>query len=625
MPACPSATGTSGTLSNGRHKPAGLSAWLPMLFPFLRWVRLVDRTSLRVDFLAGLTGAVVVLPQGVAFATIAGMPPEYGLYAGIVPAIIAALWGSSWHLVSGPTTAASIVVFSSLSVFAEPASADYVRLALTLTLMVGILELVMGMARLGTLVNFISHSVVIGFTAGAAILIASNQFKHFFGLDIPRGLHFHEVVGTLLLSFERINPYVTGVGVFTLVVGLFMKRYVPRFPYMIAAMVGGSLAAFVLNQTIGVDHTGIRTVGALPAGLPPLSMPDVSLHTLKLLAPAALAATLFALTEAVSIARSLAVRANQHIDGNQEFVGQGLSNIAGSFFSGYVATGSFNRSGLNFQAGAKTPLAAVFAGVLLAGVVVLVAPLAAYLPNAAMAAILFMVAWGLIDFHHIGKIIKTSRQDTAILAVTFFSTLFLELEFAILAGILLSLVLYLNRTSRPQLLSRVPDPRTPGRDFVHDDALPECPQFKLARLDGSLFFGAVNHVAETLREMEEEKPEQKHIAISFTGVNFLDVAGAEFLAQEANRRRAQGGGLYLIRPKPGVCKPLFAGGYIDDIGKENIFGGKTETIAKVVDKLDPAICQRCTARVFRECAQRPGGAKAPTEANEPSLAPVFTH
>jgi SulP family sulfate permease len=579
--------------------------WLLSLFPFLRWWPRVDRGSLKVDLLAGLTGAVVVLPQGVAFATIAGMPPEYGLYAGIVPAIIAALWGSSWHLVSGPTTAASIVVFSSLSVFAEPGTADYVSLALTLTLMVGLLELIMGLARLGTLVNFISHSVVVGFTAGAALLIAGNQFKHFFGIEIPRGLHFHEVLGTLLLNLERADPFVTGVGILTLALGILVKRYFPRFPYMIAAMVGGSLVAFALNHTLGVEQTGIRTVGALPGGLPPLSVPDLSLHTIKQLAPVTLAATLFALTEAVSIARSLAARAHQHIDGNQEFIGQGLSNIAGSFFSAYVATGSFNRSGLNFQAGARTPLAAVAAGVLLAGVVVLVAPLAAYLPNAAMAAILFLVAWGLIDFHAVRSILRTSRSDTAVLAVTFFSTLFLELEFAIIAGVLLSLVLYLNRTSRPQLLSRAVDPRTPGRDFVTDPSLPECPQLKLARLDGSLFFGAVNHVAETLQKMEEENPGQKHIAVSATGINFIDVAGAEFLAQEASRRRNQGGGLYLIRMKPAVREPLMRGGYIHAIGKENIFPGKTQTIATVVNKLDPDICRSCTKRVFRECAARP--------------------
>ncbi|AUB81961.1 SulP family inorganic anion transporter [Candidatus Thiodictyon syntrophicum] len=597
-----------GALPAHHAKPPGLPPWLLILFPFLRWWKRVDRHTLRFDLIAGLTGAVVVLPQGVAFATIAGMPPEYGLYAGMVPAVIAALWGSSWHLVSGPTTAASIVLFSTLSVFAEPGTADYVRLALTLTFMVGILELAMGLARLGTLVNFISHSVVVGFTAGAAFLIAGNQVKNFFGLDIARGLGLHEVVGTLLLNVEHVNPFVTGVAVATLALGLAVRQFFPRFPYMIAAMVGGSLIAYGLNQVLGVQTTGISTVGALPSGLPPLSMPDFSLDTIRQLAPAALAVSLFALTEAVSIARSLGSRAHQHIDGNQEFIGQGLSNIGGAFFSGYVATGSFNRSGLNYQAGAKTPLAAVLAGAFLVGVVVLVAPMAAYLPNAAMAAILFLVAWGLIDFHAVRNILRTSRSETTVLGVTFFSTLFLQLEFAILAGVLLSLGLYLNRTSRPKLISRVPDPRTPGRDFVTDPALPECPQIKIARLDGSLFFGAVNFVAETLHRLEEARPAQRHLIISATGINFIDVAGAEFLVEQATRRRAEGGGLYLIRLKPGVCEPLNRGGYIDAIGRENLFKGKTEAIATVVARLDPETCRTCTARIFRECAGRPGAA-----------------
>ncbi|BCO30688.1 sulfate transporter [Thiohalobacter sp. COW1] len=580
--------------------------WLIRILPFLRWWHRVNPQTLRADFIAGLTGAIVVLPQGVAFASIAGMPPEYGLYAGIVPAIVAALWGSSWHLVSGPTTAASIVVFSSLSVFAEPATAEYVSLALTLTLMVGALQITMGVARLGTLINYISHSVVVGFTAGAALLIASKQIKHFFGLEMPRGLHLHETLHHLVLHLQDIDPYVAGVGVITLLSGLVVKQRWPRIPYMIAAMVIGSLAGVAFSRWGGAVLGQIPTVGALPAGLPPLSAPRFDLATLKDLAPAALAVTLFALTEAVSIARSLAARAHQRLDGNQEFIGQGLSNIAGSFFSGYVATGSFNRSGLNFQAGARTPLAAVFAGGLLAGVIVLVAPLAAYLPNAAMAAILFLVAWGLIDFHHIRQIIRTSRQETAVLAVTFFSTLLLELEFAILAGVLLSLALYINRTSRPRLVPRVPNPDTPRRDFVSDDSLPECPQLKLARLDGSLFFGAVNHVADSLARFTDESPRQRHVAISATGINFIDMAGAELLAQEARQRREAGGGLYLIRLKPEVRSVLERGGYLDEIGKENIFPGKTVAINTVVDRLDPDVCRNCSRRIFRECSAQPG-------------------
>ncbi|MDX5333183.1 MAG: STAS domain-containing protein, partial [Gammaproteobacteria bacterium] len=379
----------------------------------------------------------------------------------------------------------------------------------------------------------------------------------------------------------------------------------PRIPYMIVAMVVGSLVSVVLNLLYGQEHTGIETVGALPAQLPPLSAPDLSLTTIKELAPLTVAATLFALTEAVSIARSLAARSGQHLDGNQEFKGQGLSNIVGSFFSAYVATGSFNRSGVNYEAGARTPLAAVFAGLALIVIMLLVAPYAAYLPNAAMAGILVLVAWGLIDFHHIAQIIRTSRSETAVLGVVFFSTLFLDLEFAILLGVLLSLVVYLSRTSRPAVRVRVPDPDKPRREFTTNPELPECPQFKMVRIDGSLFFGAVPYVAERLRDFEQRQPLQKHLLIIAKGINFLDVAGAEFIAAEAKKRRAQGGRLYLYEVKEGVCEALKRGGFVETIGEENIFESKTVAIRTIFDQLDREICSRCDKRIFQECQSLP--------------------
>lgn len=575
--------------------------------PFLRWWPMVDRRSLRDDFSAGLTGAIVVLPQGVAFATIAGMPPEYGLYAGMIPAIISALFGSSWHLVSGPTTAASLVLFSGLSALAEPGSVDYVRLALTLTFMVGIIQLTMGLARLGVLVNFISHSVVIGFTAGAALLIAGNQLKHFLGVEVPRGLHFHETLLVVARQLGDINPYVTAVAALTLVLGVLIKQVRPKWPYMIIAMVVGSLLSVWLNSRFGMALTGIKTVGALPAKLPPLSAPDLSLQAIKDLAPVALAATLFALTEAVSISRSIAMKSGQHIDGNQEFFGQGLSNIAGSFFSGYVATGSFNRSGLNYSAGAKTPMAAVFAGGLLIIIVVLVAPFAAYLPNAAMAGILMLVAWGLIDFHHIAQILRASKSESAILTTTFFATLFLELEFAIFLGVMLSLGLYLKRTSQPAVRIRAPDPHQERRKFASAHDLVECPQVRFVRIDGSLFFGAVSHVQEQFRDFDELHPEQKNLAIIASGINFIDLAGGEFLVKEAEHRRKLGGELYLIRVKESVCGEFKRAGFIDGIGRENIFAGKTDAIGHITQRLDHRICATCDKRIFRECKQLPGG------------------
>ncbi len=578
---------------------------LTRFFPFLIWWPRLDRGTVKGDLLAGLTGAVVVLPQGVAFATIAGMPPEYGLYAGMVPAIIAALFGSSWHLVSGPTTAASIVLFSSLSVYAEPGSMDYVTLALTMTLMVGVIELVLGLARMGALVNFISHSVIVGFTAGAAILIASKQLKNFFGVDIPRGGHLHDILLSFWYQIPHINGYVTLVALVTLFSGIAVKRWWPKLPYLIVAMVAGSLVSVALTGMFGIETTGIATVGALPSSLPPLSAPSFSLDTIKNLAPASLAVTLFALTEAVSIGRSLGARSGQRIDGNQEFIGQGLSNIAGSFFSGYVATGSFNRSGLNFQAGAKTPLAAMFAGLFLIVIVLMVAPLAAYLPNAAMAGILFLVAWGLIDFHEIAHVLKSSRRETGIMGVTFFGALFLELEFAIFAGVILSLVLYLMRVSKPRIISRVPDPRLPGRKFNTDPGLPMCPQLHILRIDGSLFFGSINHVQEAFADLEEQHPEQKHLAIVADGINFADITGGAVMVEEARKRRARGGGFYLMKVKKGLWESLESCSCLDAIGPNNVFQSKTAAVTGIFQKLDKDVCRRCDKRIFRECASVP--------------------
>jgi SulP family sulfate permease len=579
-------------------------AW-SFLLPFTHWLPNIDKRDLRADLIAALTGAIVVLPQGVAFATIAGMPPEYGLYAGMVPAIIAALFGSSKHLVSGPTTAASVVLFSALSVYAIPGSADYVTLALTLTFMVGVFELALGLARMGALVNFISHSVIIGFTAGAAVLISAKQLKHFFGVEMDSGGHLHEILFNFSQHLPEINPWVTGIALITLLSGIAFKRWLPRIPYMIAAMLTGTLVSLLLDTWFGPSITHIPTVGALPATLPPLSAPELSFQNIKDLTPTALAVTLFALTEAVSIGRSIAARDGYRINGNQEFIGQGLSNIAGAFFSGYVATGSFNRSGLNYQAGARTPLAAIFAALLLMVIVLLVAPYAAYLPKAAMAGILFLVAWGLIDFKEIRHVLKSSKRESAVLLVTLLSAMFLELEFAIFAGVLLSLVLYLERVSKPNIVTRVPDHRLYKHAFSSDPDLPECKQLKIIRIDGSLFFGSVNHLQERFDRIRANHPEKKHLAIIASGINFVDLQGGHALVEEAQRRKDAGGRLYLINVKERLWDSLERGGDLEVIGDRNIFQSKNAAIHAIYHKLDKSICAGCEHHIFQECQSVP--------------------
>ena len=584
------------------HHPA----WLLRVWPVLRWKNRVTPETIRADLISGLTVAIVVVPQAVAFASIAGMPPQYGLYAGMIPPIIAALFGSSWHLMSGPTTAASIVLLSSLSVLAEPMTPHYVQLALTLTFMVGVIELALGLARMGTLVNFISHSVVVGFTTGAAILIASKQLKNFFGVPIPREGNLFTTLEHFAQQVPNTNGYILVIAMVTLVAGLFVKYRYPKIPFLIVALISGSFLGVALDLIFGNAATGITTVGALPQTLPPLSMPDFSLQTIRDLAPGALAMTLFALTEAVSIGRAIGIRSGQLIDGNQEFIGQGLSNIAGSFFSAYVATGSFNRTSLNYQAGAKTPMSAMTAGFLEIFIVLAIAPLVAYLPNAAMAGILFIVAWGLIDFPAIKHIFSSNNSERAIFAVTFLAALFLDLEFAILAGILLSLMLYLMRVSRPRILTRVPDPSLPNRKFTSDlGRLKECPQLHIMRIDGSIFFGSVAYVRERFARLEQQHPGQKHLAIVAQGISFADIAGADVLANEAERRRAEGGGLYLINPKSGLWESLEECHALGKIDPNHVFQGKSAALHGIFQKLDKSVCSTCQARIFLECATVP--------------------
>jgi SulP family sulfate permease len=563
----------------------------------LQWISKVNKTSLRADLLAGITGAIIVLPQGVAYAMIAGLPPEYGLYAAIVPAIIAGLFGSSWHLISGPTVAMSIVIFTTLNPLADVGSPEFITLALTLTFLAGLFQLFLGLARMGTLVNFVSHSVVIGFTAGAAVLIATGQFKNMLGVEIPSGESFVHTMINLFYALPQTNLYALSVAVVTISISLLLKKFFPKLPNMLFAMIVGALMAVGL----GAETHHIKLVGALPAQLPPLSMPELSLENIKILTPSALAIAMLGLVEAVSIARSVATRSHQMIDGNQEFIGQGLSNVVGSFFSGYAASGSFTRTGVNYEAGAQTPMAAIFAAISLGLIILLIAPLTAYVPIPSMAGILLLVSYNLIDFHHIKTIIKTSHSEIVILAVTFLSTLFLELEFAIYVGVMLSLVIYLNRTSKPRIVTLAPD----TDDILHHrltniekKPLKQCPQCRIIRIDGSLFFGAVNYTAKKLQEIPEP-----NVLIISTGINFIDVAGAETLTQESHRRREIGGGLYFSNLKANNYAILERGGYIEKLKEEHyLFDTKVEAIQGVFNRLDKNICRTCTARVFHECA-----------------------
>jgi sulfate permease, SulP family len=404
------------------------------LQPWKIWLDRVNRQSLPKDMLAGLTGALIVLPQGMAYALIAGLPPQYGLYCAIAPAIVAALFGSSWHLVSGPTAAISIVVFATLSPMAATGSADYIRLALTLGFMAGLIQLVLAVLHLGRLTDRIAHSVIVGFTTGAAFLIAASQLKHFLGLQLPAGNAFFPTLWGTWQALPHLQWPVVIVGATTLIAALIARRWLKPLPHMVVGMaVGACTAAWFA-------HPAVKLVGALPSAVPQLSSPSWDMGVWRQLAVSAAVISLLALTEAIAIARAVALRSGQVIDGNQETFGQGLSNLTGAFLSGYPSSGSFTRSGVNFEAGAQTPMAAVFASVILMAVLFFVAPLVGYLPIASMAGVLFIVAWGLVDKAAI-KECFAKRDDAAIFLLTFLACLFLDIEIAVFAGVALSMAL----------------------------------------------------------------------------------------------------------------------------------------------------------------------------------------
>lgn len=566
-------------------------------FPARKWIGDVNTKTVRADLIAGLTGAVIVLPQGVAFAMIAGLPPIYGLYTAMILPIVAALFGSSKHLISGPTTAISLVVFSTVSQYAEPTTPEFISIAIVVTLVVGVIQLLLGILRFGAVINFVSHSVIIGFTAGAAVLIATSQIKYLIGINVPRGSSFLETWFHLFKNINDINPILLGIGLGTLILAILIKRIHAMAPHLLTAMI---IFSFFTYYFFGGEPS-IRLVGQLPQGLPQFSLPNFNFEQLTVLSSNAFAIALLGLIESVAIGRSIAVKSGQRINSNQEFIGQGLSNIVGSFFSSYAGAGSFTRSGINYSAGAKTPLASIFAATFLMLVIYFVAPLAAYLPITVMGGVIILVAYNLIDFKHIKKLVLNSRGESLVMIVTFLATLFIELEYAIYLGVFFSLILYLRQTGSPKFVEVSPDASSAKNMFLNVDEynLETCPQLMIYRMEGSLFFGSVDHVADEMDALFS-RPE-KYLILVANNINLIDHSGAEYLASEVKKWSNNGKQIYFSGLKQKAHQFLNEGGYLEEIGKSRFYSNKQYVIKKVYSKLDHNICCECSVQLFREC------------------------
>ncbi|MFT4191770.1 MAG: SulP family inorganic anion transporter [Comamonas sp.] len=572
------------------------------------WWLAVDGRTLRADALAGLLGAVLVLPQGIAFAALAGLPPQYGLYTAIVPCIVAALFGSSWHVVSGPTNANSLALFAMLSPLALVGSGAYVELALMVTLLVGVMQWLVGVLRLGALANFISPSVLMGFTHGAALLIAIHALKDVLGLENVVGHRAWQVVQEVAADLGLLQPESLAVALLTLLVALALRRWRPRWPGMLLALLAGTLAAVFINTPAwhppwSLD--AVRTVGEIPSPWPQPSWPLSDLSRLADLAGMAFALTIVALGQSVSMAKAVAQHSGQRIDINREFAGQGLSNIVGSFFSCYVSCGSVNRSLPNLQAGARTPLAAVFSALLLLALVALLAPQLGHIPMAGVAGLLLLVAWNLLDGRRWRWLWANDRRECLIAGLTLVATLTLRLEMAIVLGTMVSLLAYLYRTSHPVMRSMGFGRHGMDRRFEvlegHAHPLPECPQLKLLRMEGEIYFGATPSVSDRLHALRATPDPQKHLLVMAKSMNFIDLAGGELWEAELQARRALGGDLYFHRPRPQVVALWTRTGFLERLGADHVYPDKRTAIGDIYRRLDPAICRQCTARTFVEC------------------------
>ncbi len=567
----------------------------------LQHLRGYQRADLLPDALAGLTVAVVLLPQAIAYALIAELPPQTGLYAAIVAAIVGSLWGSSRHLHTGPTNAASLLVLSTLLAVASPGTPQYIAAAGLMAVMVGIARLLMGVAHMGVLVNFVSDSVIIGFTAGAGVLISANQLRHFFHLQTDPGLSFIDTLVQTANDLPQSHPPSLLIALGTIAVMVLFKRFRPSWPNALIGMLLASIAVALFN----LHEQGVQVLGELPRSLPPLAnLPLLDVQLIGRISTGALAVSAIGLVEAMSIARSIAAQTGQHLDSNQEFVGQGMANLAAGFLSGYTCSGSFTRSAVNYSAGARSPLAGVFSGLFTLAAVLAFAPLAVYLPRSALAGVLIVTAYSMIDRKEMGRIWRGSAGDTAIMVATILATLFLQLEFAVLAGMIVSFARFILRTSMPNVYPVVPD--ASFQHFVNQDSLPYCPQLGIITMEGPLYFGAAHHVEEVIRDNLERHPEQAYLLLRMHMVDHLDVSGIHMLEAIVRLYRKRSGDVYLSDVRRGVVERMAAVGFDAILGRDH-FLPREEAISFLFHKvLQPSVCiYECDERIFAECQALP--------------------
>ncbi|MCX7990144.1 MAG: SulP family inorganic anion transporter [Aquificaceae bacterium] len=569
------------------------------LAPYLPWLKTYERDKFLRDLVAGLTVSAVLVPQSMAYALLAGMPPIYGLYASFLPVVVAALYGSSRFLATGPVAMTALLTSSALYGLAEPGTEKWVALAAVLALMVGFIRLMVGLLRLAFVVELISTSVIVGFTSAGALVIALSQVGHLLGFKITQSTHIYEVLMDIGNKIAQTNPYTLAVGLVAYAILWVSKKISPLLPGALLAVVVTSFASYAL----GLQNFGVSLVGSVPSGLPSLELPSVDYRTFSQLWLGALVISAFGLMEAVAIAKQLAVKTGDRWDPNQELIGQGLANVAAGLFKGFPVGGSFSRSALNFQLGAKTPLASVITGLVVGLTLLFLAPLFYHLPKATLSAIVLSAVINLIKPQEILRLYRINPTDGVVAGVTFATVFFMDLWVAITLGTLIAFGSFVYKTMYPRIVVLTRNPSSSTFVNAERESLPECPQILYIRPNMSIYFGNAEYVYEyVLQKVEERRKNLKFVLLDVEAVNYIDASGSLMLARLLDRLRAVG-----VEPALAnmgcTLYPLLEKVEIDrHMQVDYIFDSKGQSIVELFKKLDQEYCRkRCPYAVFKEC------------------------
>jgi len=572
------------------------------IFPFLEWLKGYQKSFLRGDLIAGITVAVVLIPQAMAYAMLAGMPPVYGLYAAAVTPLIGVLWGSLRQLATGPIAIMSLLVLTTLTPMAEAGSPQFVELSFLLAFMVGVIYFIVGIFRLGIGMAFISHSVVKGFTAAAALIIISTQLPHLLGLTVERHEYVFHQLFEIVTSLPSLHIQTSMVGLAALGIIYGIKKVRPNLPAALVALIFTTVAVFLFR----LDQSGIAIVGKTASGLPIPHVPMFDFDTISALLGPAVVIALVSFAETYSVGKAISSETKQKVDVDQEFIGQGMANIIGSFFQCYPVSGSFSRTAINLSSGAKTGVSSVVSSLSVIVTLLFLTPLLTYIPRATLAALVISAVLLLFHPKEVFRLWKLNRHDGIVAITVFVLALLTKPDYALLIGVMMSLMLFLWKTMHPRIVRVSKDPEF--KMFINADELnkPSCPQLLQLRSDNAIYFANAEYTMDhILKRLDEHKTPIKFLLLDFHAVGFIDASGMfelRALHEELNTRCVR---LALMGVNSPVKKVFVSSGFMDELEPTLFIENRGEAITVLFPFLFHEYCKRlCPHQLFYECPDK---------------------